>query len=35
MAKDTAAVMKGYGHAAFDTVPDYRNRIYSFLTDKN
>ena len=22
----------GYGHAAFDTAPDYRERIYSFLT---
>lgn len=23
----------GYGHAAFDTAPDYRDRIYSFLMD--
>ncbi|MBQ3404367.1 MAG: alpha/beta hydrolase, partial [Oscillospiraceae bacterium] len=22
----------GYGHAAFDTAPDYRDRIYSFFT---
>ncbi|WP_022773499.1 alpha/beta fold hydrolase [Butyrivibrio sp. AE2015] len=23
----------GYGHAAFDTAPDYRDRIYEFLTN--
>jgi homoserine acetyltransferase len=24
----------GYGHAAFDTAPDYRQRIWKFLTDQ-
>ena len=24
----------GYGHAAFDTAPDYKERLYSFFTDE-
>ena len=25
---------KGYGHAAYDTAPDYRKRIYEFMRKK-